>query len=457
MGWSCVHKPVGGPAQSSSPTSKRREHTKPTPNKVALTWLADRAHHLGVAPRTRRACHVLSPFACLVPFPTSPSLLASFPFPPSLLPLPCLPCFSFHPSFCSFFLSPPLSFALSSLLLLSFPHFPPTSLSLYLCLCLSRAFCTFISFCPQPPPATPRPFENRIPKRESCLSLCCPSLTLFHINHLSPFFVLPSVVLCLPLQSSLPMMSKNQLAYHHHHRQLAAAASTIASPLPSPAMSLNDSNPWANITTPSLPSSNPTHHSIKGLSTPSVVYSNSTQPIISFEGSSQPKNVINDVFLSSTMLYDDVERYLHESSSSSFDSDSDSGFSTPSQHDEEHQNCFSTPMTPMSPFMENDTEDQLYPTEEEDVPTHLPEQTEQCQDTKQETDGNNIFHQQLFSCDTVMSFLRSPHNRSPVRAASQISPPKHTFFIYFCASRPTSKNLYVATPHGTLCEQGHDQ
>ncbi|GJJ76340.1 hypothetical protein EMPS_08699 [Entomortierella parvispora] len=150
----------------------------------------------------------------------------------------------------------------------------------------------------------------------------------------------------------------------------------------------DNSNPWANIATSTLSSSSPAHHSIKSLSTPSVVYSNSTQPIISFEGSSQPKNVINDVFLSSTMLYDDVERYLHESSSS-FDSDSDSGFSTPSQHDEEHQNCFSTPMTPMSPFMENDAEGQLYPAEEEDVQAHLPEQTEECRETKQESEDSS--------------------------------------------------------------------
>ncbi|KAF9985036.1 hypothetical protein BGZ75_003397 [Mortierella antarctica] len=151
-------------------------------------------------------------------------------------------------------------------------------------------------------------------------------------------------------------MSKSNIAYHHHHH-FAAAAATIASPLPSPAMSLNDSiNPWANIVTPA-PSASPvvsaaTGALAKDLATPSVVYSNTTQPTISFDGSVQPKNVINDVFLSSTMLYDDTELY------SSFDSDSDSGFSTPSQQTEEHQDCFSTPMTPMSPFMENDTEDE---------------------------------------------------------------------------------------------------
>ncbi|KAF9952619.1 hypothetical protein BGZ72_006046 [Mortierella alpina] len=122
-------------------------------------------------------------------------------------------------------------------------------------------------------------------------------------------------------------------------------------------MSLNDSiNPWANIVTPA-PSASPVASAATGaltkdLATPSVVYSNTTQPTISFDGSVQPKNVINDVFLSSTMLYDDTELY------SSFDSDSDSGFSTPSQQTEEHQDCFSTPMTPMSPFMENDTEDE---------------------------------------------------------------------------------------------------
>ncbi|KAI1308432.1 hypothetical protein EDD11_004283 [Mortierella claussenii] len=169
-------------------------------------------------------------------------------------------------------------------------------------------------------------------------------------------------------------MSKTHIAYHSHH--FVAAAATIASPLPSPAITLNDSiNPWANIATSAPAPAHPiasTGVLAKDLSAPAVVYSNSTQPTISFDGSSQPKNVINDVFLSSTMLYDDVELYLNESSCSSFDSDSDSGFSTPSQHDESH------PMTPMSPFMENDSEDQLYAAEEEDEQTaDLPEQQEQ--------------------------------------------------------------------------------
>ncbi|KAG0049001.1 hypothetical protein BGZ83_006144 [Gryganskiella cystojenkinii] len=151
-------------------------------------------------------------------------------------------------------------------------------------------------------------------------------------------------------------------------------------------MSLNDTNnPWANIAVQTLPSSSPALPKV--LSTPTVVYSNSTQPIISFDGSSHPKNVINDVFLSSTMLYDDVERYLNDSSPSNFDSDSDSGFSTPSQHDEEHQHCFSTPMTPMSPFMENDAEDHLYPAEEEEEQAHLPEQAKKLlQENKHEVD-----------------------------------------------------------------------
>ncbi|KAF9401991.1 hypothetical protein BGZ94_005023, partial [Podila epigama] len=85
------------------------------------------------------------------------------------------------------------------------------------------------------------------------------------------------------------------------------------------------------------------------------------------EGAIQPKNVINDVFLSSTMLCDDVELYLNESSSSSFDSDSDSGFSTPSTHDDD-SHCFSTPMTPMSPFLENDADDdQLYSHDDDEL------------------------------------------------------------------------------------------
>ncbi|KAF9899394.1 hypothetical protein BX616_003057, partial [Lobosporangium transversale] len=171
------------------------------------------------------------------------------------------------------------------------------------------------------------------------------------------------------------MMSKSHISYHSHH--LAAAAATIASPLPSPAMTLNDSiNPWANIITPSSPAptlSTPTGVLAKDLSTPSVVYSSSTQPTISFDGSSQPKNVINDVFLSSTMLYDDVELYSNESSSSCFDSDSDSGFSTPTHHDEEH------PMTPMSPFMESETEDRLYVAEECAESVDITESQEQQQ------------------------------------------------------------------------------
>ncbi|KAF9434383.1 hypothetical protein BGZ76_008113 [Entomortierella beljakovae] len=172
------------------------------------------------------------------------------------------------------------------------------------------------------------------------------------------------------------MMSKNHIAYHNHH--FAAAAATIASPLPSPAISLNDTlNPWANIMTPSTSASTlaaPTGVLVKDFSTPSVVYSNNTQPAISFDGNSQPKNVINDVFLSSSMLYDDVELYLQDSASSNFDSETDSGFSTPAHHDEEDPSCFSTPMTPMSPFMESDTEDQLYATEECAEPMDLAEQ-----------------------------------------------------------------------------------
>ncbi|KAF9306655.1 hypothetical protein BGZ74_004594 [Mortierella antarctica] len=191
------------------------------------------------------------------------------------------------------------------------------------------------------------------------------------------------------------MMSKSNIAYHH----FAAAAATIASPLPSPAMALNDgANPWANIgtapsnsTTSSTTStststmspstsatlSQPSSGAKDQLATPSVVYSNSTQPTLVsiMDGAIQPKNVINDVFLSSTMLCDDVELYLNESSSSNFDSDSDSGFSTPSTHDDDSH--FSTPMTPMSPFMENDDED-LYRHEGED---EQPE--EELQDNKQ--------------------------------------------------------------------------
>ncbi|OAQ32060.1 hypothetical protein K457DRAFT_316993 [Linnemannia elongata AG-77] len=197
------------------------------------------------------------------------------------------------------------------------------------------------------------------------------------------------------------MMSKNNIAYSHLNHHFAAAASTIVSPLPSPAMSLHDTiNPWANIS-PSSHVPAPSHHNTtpattpvstsssatEQLSTPAVVYSNSTQPIISFDGNIQPKNVINDVFLSSTMLYDDVELYLNDSSASSFDSDSDSGFSTPSQNDDDHPSCFSTPMTPMSPFMENDTEDHpLYPTEEEDVQESS--SRKESKDTKPVDDGN---------------------------------------------------------------------
>ncbi|KAF9109249.1 hypothetical protein BGX27_007825 [Mortierella sp. AM989] len=159
-------------------------------------------------------------------------------------------------------------------------------------------------------------------------------------------------------------------------------------------MSVNDSfNPWNNIMTPTPPVSTLAASVgvlAKDISTPSVVYSNSTQPTISFDGSSQPKNVINDVFLSSTMLYDDVELYLNESSSSSFDSDSESGFSTPSHHDDEHPSCFSTPMTPMSPFMENDAEDQLYVAEECSEPMDLPEQQEHSENKPANDDTTNM-------------------------------------------------------------------
>ncbi|KAF9085320.1 hypothetical protein BGX23_009788 [Mortierella sp. AD031] len=175
-------------------------------------------------------------------------------------------------------------------------------------------------------------------------------------------------------------------------------------------MSLHDTiNPWANINNHSTqvpaPStaiatsssiSSPSSSSSTELSTPAVVYSNSTQPIISFiDANAQPKNVINDVFLSSTMLYDDVELYLNDSSASSFDSDSDSGFSTPSQHDDDHPSCFSTPMTPMSPFMENDAEDHpLYPTEEEeDIEVSSPSfssSREQADDNKRTDDAANM-------------------------------------------------------------------
>jgi len=103
------------------------------------------------------------------------------------------------------------------------------------------------------------------------------------------------------------------------------------------------------------------------------------------DGSIQPKNVINDVFLSSTMLCDDVELYLNESSSSNFDSDSDSGFSTPSTHDDDSH--FSTPMTPMSPFLENDDED-LYHHEGED---EQPEEEEQDNKQASSSIGNILF------------------------------------------------------------------
>ncbi|KAF9986034.1 hypothetical protein BGZ65_008984, partial [Modicella reniformis] len=182
-------------------------------------------------------------------------------------------------------------------------------------------------------------------------------------------------------------MSKTHIAYHNHH--FAAAAATIVSPLPSPVMPINDTfNPWANIVTsassaPTL--SAPTGVLAKDLTTPSVVYSNSIQPTISYDNSSQSKDVINDVFLSSTMLLDDVEFYMNESSSSNFDSDSDSGFSTPSHHDEE-QGCFSAPMTPMSPFMEQDAEDQLYVAEEACEVAHSLEQQEHFEDSKPVSD-----------------------------------------------------------------------
>ncbi|KAF9922739.1 hypothetical protein FBU30_007136 [Linnemannia zychae] len=88
------------------------------------------------------------------------------------------------------------------------------------------------------------------------------------------------------------------------------------------------------------------------------------------------------------MLYDDVELYLNDSSASSFDSDSDSGFSTPSQHDNDHPSCFSTPMTPMSPFMENDTEEHpLYSTEEDIQESSSREESE---DTKPVDDAANM-------------------------------------------------------------------
>ncbi|KAG0251475.1 hypothetical protein BG011_007591, partial [Mortierella polycephala] len=135
-------------------------------------------------------------------------------------------------------------------------------------------------------------------------------------------------------------------------------------------MSMNDSNPWANIAPQAQALAVPSN---KDLATPSIVYPN-TQPMITYDGSDQPKNVINDVFLSSTMLYDDSELY------SSFDSDSDSGSSIPSQNDDEHSHCFSTPMTPMSSFMENDTEDQLYVAEGDDVQAVLPEQEEHVEE-----------------------------------------------------------------------------
>lgn len=87
------------------------------------------------------------------------------------------------------------------------------------------------------------------------------------------------------------------------------------------------------------------------------------------------------------MLLDDVELYLNESST--FDSDSDSGFSTPSQHDED-QGCFSTPMTPMSPFMEEDAEDQLYVAEEVES-VHILEQQAYSEENMPTCDGKFIF------------------------------------------------------------------
>lgn len=126
------------------------------------------------------------------------------------------------------------------------------------------------------------------------------------------------------------------------------------------------------------------------------------------------------------MLYDDVELYLNDSSASSFDSDSDSGFSTPSQHDDDHPSCFSTPMTPMSPFMENDTEDHpLYPTEGEDVQELS--FREETKSSKPVEDGNRALL--LFVC-----FL--PHSCEILRLytyTSQLSDPFQfsvQFYLY---------------------------
>ncbi|KAG0230549.1 hypothetical protein BGW41_002495 [Actinomortierella wolfii] len=103
------------------------------------------------------------------------------------------------------------------------------------------------------------------------------------------------------------------------------------------ALSLSIAVPTVAVTPVSAPVA-PIHHSLE----------NST---ISFDGSSQHKNVINDVFLSTSMLHDDADFYLHETSSSVFDSDSDSGLASPPTQ--------SAPVTPMTPFLEHD-EDQLY-------------------------------------------------------------------------------------------------
>ncbi|KAF9977212.1 hypothetical protein BGZ73_006685 [Actinomortierella ambigua] len=105
------------------------------------------------------------------------------------------------------------------------------------------------------------------------------------------------------------------------------------------ALSLSVAVPTVAVTTASSSSPVlPIHHSLE----------NST---ISFDGSSQQKNVINDVFLSTSMLHDDADFYLHETSSSVFDSDSDTGLASPPTQ--------SAPMTPMTPFLEHD-EDHLY-------------------------------------------------------------------------------------------------
>ncbi|KAG0256044.1 hypothetical protein DFQ27_005936 [Actinomortierella ambigua] len=104
------------------------------------------------------------------------------------------------------------------------------------------------------------------------------------------------------------------------------------------ALSLSVAVPTVAVTAASSTPVAPIHHSLE----------NST---ISFDGSSQQKNVINDVFLSTSMLQDDADFYLHETSSSVFDSDSDTGLASPPTQ--------SAPMTPMTPFLEHD-EDHLY-------------------------------------------------------------------------------------------------